>query len=482
MMKQTTSQVEEILVYCEEANARGIELDDTDIAEIDAELQMYKTYAQVYGYTTNSYIATIYGKGMKEKDIRNALELSALASKCSEEVGDEIKGLISDTDIDSEYAANTKDYNLVDYSSYTFTVTYEDVIAEVLGKDDYTDEEAEEKEEEIIAAYKAKIEETREKANALMQASDSREAFEKIIVSYIVADIFDENYDGALEDGDVVEADLPNDTQTEEIRLALITYISDKIINGEDFDESGVVVDGKVVGTDIEVTESYAEVIKDMAHDVADTSEQKLEATFYEGNNYSDTDDALEWAFEDGRKAGDTKAFEEGDGADGAELATSADELKSFTVSAYLLTKAQYRDETFTKNIGIMVFSSEDTAASAIEKLYEGISLEAFEDICDELGGSFTDYENYTEGSMGVDDFDSWIYADGTKVGSYTAEAIALDDSQYAVVIYYADGDEEWYVSVKSAIYTERYEAFDAEIKEKYTVETNDKTIAKIDG
>ena len=63
MMEQTKLQVEEMLVYCEEAEARGIKLDDADKDAIDAELEMYKTYAGTYGYTTNAYVANIYGKG-----------------------------------------------------------------------------------------------------------------------------------------------------------------------------------------------------------------------------------------------------------------------------------------------------------------------------------------------------------------------------------------------------------------------------------
>ena len=119
---------------------------------------------------------------------------------------------------------------------------------------------------------------------------------------------------------------------------------------------------------------------------------------------------------------------------------------------------------------------------AALAKLYEGITIADFEAIADELGGQFTDYENYSKGSMGVDAFDTWLFADDVKVGSVTAEVIALSESSYAVAVYYADGDAEWYVSVKSALFTEKYEAFDAQVKEKYTIEKKDSVIAKIDG
>lgn len=482
MMNQTTSQVEEILAYCEEAKARDIELDDDDIAEIDEELAMYETYANMYGYTTNSYIATIYGKGMKEKDIRNALKLSALATKCSEELGEELEAAITDDDINGEYASNKLDYDLVDYSSYTFTVNYDDVVAEVLGKDDYTDDEVNEKKDEIIAAYKDKIAEAKNNAEFISKAAN-KGTFDALVISYIVEDVYDSNYDDVIKDGDIVEADLPSAEDTESIRTALISYIAGIVKSGEELDGENVVVDGKIVTTEISVTEAYATAVKDMAEDIAETAKTKLEATYNAGTGYDDTDDALMWAFEEDRKEGDGKTFEEGDGADGAEISAS-DELDSFTVSVYVISKPRYRSEILTRNVGIMVFTSEDGAKSAIDKLYEGIGISEFEDICDELGGAFTDYENYTKDALGVDAFDEWLYGDTVKVGSYTAEVIVIssDDSQYAVALYYEDGDAEWYVAVKSAIFNDKYEVAADEIKEKYELTKKDKVIAKIDG
>ena len=275
---------------------------------------------------------------------------------------------------------------------------------------------------------------------------------------------------------------MPGGEDEKAIRSALISFITGKIKSGEHLDENSVVVDGKVVNTEITVKDTYAEVIKEMAHDIADSAKDKLEATYTVGAKYSDTDDALVWAFEEGRKENERKTFEEGDGADGAELAASADELDTFTVKAYLLVKPQYRSELLTRDLGLMVFATAEEAEAAIAKLYEGITVEDFEAISNELGGQFTNYENYTKGSMGVEAFDAWLYGEDVKAGSFTAEVITLSESSFAVAVYYADGDAEWYVSVKSALFTEKYEALDAEVKAKYTVEKKDSVIAKIDG
>ena len=479
MMDQTQAQVEEILRYCEEAETRKIELDDSDWEKIDSELEMYKTYADMYGYSTNAYVANIFGKGMKLKDIKDALELSTLASKCSEVIGEELEGEIGDDDITAEYDDNKLDYDLVDYTYYTFDVTYKDAAEAVLGKDDYTDEEAEEKESEIVAKYKEMIADAKAKAEALAAIKDKAE-FSKKIAEYIVTDEYDNTYEDAIKDSSVADDKLPDETVTATIREKLIAHILDLIVNDKDFDADAIVKDGKVLG-EVEVDETYATEIKTIAETIYTAAVKANDATVVEGANYTDTDDAIEWAFEEGRKAGDTDTFESGDGADDAEISDDAAELESASVSVYYVDKIQYRNEKLTKNIGIMMFSSTEDAATAIEKLSEGMTIEEFEEICDELGGTFNKYENYTKGSMGVSAFDTWLYGDDVEVGSYTDAAITVEETQFMVALYYEDGEAEWHVSVKSAIFTEKYTEFNTDLQEKYTVEVKEKVLAKID-
>ena len=82
---------------------------------------------------------------------------------------------------------------------------------------------------------------------------------------------------------------------------------------------------------------------------------------------------------------------------------------------------------------------------------------------------------------MGVADFDTWLYGSEIKVGDYTTTPIKLDDSNYAVSLYAEDGDAVWYVTVKNSIYSTEYNAKATELTEKYSVEVNAKTLAKID-
>ncbi len=481
MMNQTKTSVAEILVYCEEAEARGIKLTDDDKANIDAELEMYKVYAETYGYTnTNTYIAAIYGKGMKLKDVRNALELSTLASKCSEEIGIEIENAITKDQITTEYNDNKLDYDLVDYTYFTFDVSYEDAIIEILGED-YDDADVETKSEEILAKYKEMIADAKADAAELAGKTDIKD-FKAYIYNKVVEQAIEDTYAEAVADSELTADKLPSEENTKTIREKLLAHVIDLIANEKSYEKISATADEKTTVFEIEVTKEYSELFEEIAEDVFDAAKAAAEKCVTEGAVYVDTDDAVEWAFEEGRKAGDIKSFEEGDGKDGEEISTDADELDKFTVSTYYITKSQYRDETITKDLGIMVFGTEEDAKKAIEKLTAGITIDAFEAVSVELGGNFTDYENYTKGAMGVDAFDEWLYADGVVIGSYTATPIKLDDSSYAVAIYYADGDPAWEVTVKSALFSEKFSANYEALEATYAVTTKDKVLAKIHG
>ncbi len=79
---QAVNELKTVLVFCEEAKARGIELEDSDYDMIDAYIDSMDEQAKAAGYTKSFFIKMMYGNGVKEKDVRRALELSALYSKC----------------------------------------------------------------------------------------------------------------------------------------------------------------------------------------------------------------------------------------------------------------------------------------------------------------------------------------------------------------------------------------------------------------
>ena len=503
MMDSTVEQVKEILVYCEEAEARGITLDEEDMKAIEDELYMYDIYGQLYGTDKNAYISMMYGKGMRESDIKKALELSALASKCSSLIGDEILDGITDEHIIKEYETNTDEYDQVDYIYYTFDVAFTDAKNALAST--ATDAEK-------IAKYKEMIEEAKARAEEWAAIKDEA-VLKDTILKYVGETVFEDTYKDFMEKEKVAEDKMVITAEILKEKLVAAVFnaikedaefvIESVEAKGDEEAKTGIMnttKDGettKYFVFETEVDKTFYDAFKKYAGELFDDVETEYDACFVEGAKFSDTNDALEWAFEDGRVVGDTKTFDKGDGAGTNAVSDKVSELKSFSITVYRLTKTQHKDETVSKNVGIMIFSSKTDAEKAAEKLAAlgEITKEKFEEICTEFNGQYTDYENYTKGSFGVAAFDTWLYGDDIKVGAFTAKdkvitltstsssSSTTTSSSYAVAWYYGDGDMQWEITVKTALFNEGYEASDKALKDKHTVSEPDmKVINKIDG
>ena len=503
MMNSTVEQVKEILVYCEEAEARGITLDEEDMKAIEDELYMYDIYGQLYGTDKNAYISMMYGKGMRESDIKKALELSTLASKCSSLIGDEILDGITDEHIIKEYETNTDEYDQVDYIYYTFDVAFTDAKNALAST--ATDAEK-------IAKYKEMIEEAKARAEEWAAIKDEA-VLKDTILKYIGETVFEDTYKDFMEKEKVAEDKMVITAEIlkEKLVAAVFSAIKEDAefviesveAKGDEEAKTGIMnttKDGettKYFVFETEVDKTFYDAFKKYAGELFDDVETEYDACFVEGAKFSDTNDALEWAFEDGRVVGETKTFDKGDGAGTNAVSDKVSELKTFSITVYRLTKTQHKDETVSKNVGIMVFSSKTDAEKAAEKLAAlgEITKEKFEEICTEFNGQYTDYENYTKGSFGVAAFDTWLYGDDIKVGAFTAKdkvitltstsssSSTTTSSSYAVAWYYGDGDMQWEITVKTALFNDGYEASDKALKDKHTVSEPDmKVINKIDG
>ena len=143
-MSLATSSAKQVLVFCEEANARGLALTDADYTQIEIELATLEVTANAAGYTMKQYINMMYGTGVSEKDIRACLELTTLASIGMTAVQEELLENITDADIKAAYDANKDSYDVVDYVYFAISEKYDDVAKDLLGSD-YTKDELAEK-------------------------------------------------------------------------------------------------------------------------------------------------------------------------------------------------------------------------------------------------------------------------------------------------------------------------------------------------
>ena len=505
MMDSTVEQVKEILVYCEAARAAGFDLDDEAKQSIEDQLSMYEIYANYYSMSVDNYVAANYGKGMKLKDIRAAVELATLATEYSEKVGTDIEAAISKDDIKAEYDANKLDYDLVDYYKYTFSVTLEDAKEAV---EETLEDGVEATDAQIIAKYKEMIAEERAKAEALSKITD-KDALRAEIIKIIAEDTFDDSYESAMKN---IKDD---DKKDHDVRQTVI----DKVIEAVKDDSEFVVKSTEATETEAAkegltsttkdgdttvytvlgktATEEYYNAFVKFADSFYTSVKKAATNSVYDGAKYDETDEAIKWMFGDGEDAvaGAFKTIEAGDTKE--DLGTESAKLKSFSATVYYIVNDVYQDTDVSKNLGIIIFSDKTKAESAAAKLGEigEITAEKLEALAVEFGGSYTDYKDCAEGAVGVDAFDAWVFADGRTKGSYTTaeEIITLSSASdttsgttttsnsYAVVWYYGDGLMDWEISAKGTVYSDRFTAQDKEFKDTYAVsEPKEKLLDKI--
>ncbi len=469
MMDQTKASVEELLVWCEEAEARDIKLTSDEKKAINEQVDSLNNSALNSGYT----LAMMYGEGVTKKDVRDCMRLSALASKCTEAVGVELENAILDADIEKEFNENSAEYEFVDMLTYELKVTFSDIEADA--EEGTTDEK-------LIEMYADKINDAKAKAEALSKAADEA-TFKNLVAQYAIDDIYDDALETTKEDTELDGEALKK--YSADAKTKLVAHILDLVQNAKAYDEAAAVAVIEGV-TD----ENETAFIKELAKEVYDDTKSAVDGTVSEGRTKSDSDEMLTWAFDGATAVGSKKVVQSGDTKDGAAMPEGKDNLDFFSAEVGMLTKAKYRQEELAKNVAIMVFETLDEANAAIARLTAGMTYDSFKAIGDELGGSVSDYANYTEGSLGVSSFDTWLYG-GIEVGAFTSTAISYDESTYIVALYYGDGEPEWKVAAKNAVFSDRYTAKATEITNthrpnfKFYGENevfNAKVLAKIDG
>ena len=198
---QASSDVYKMLLYLEEANARGLSLTDEEKDEITETL---KTTAEYYGYTgrnLNTYFSLQYGKGVAMKDVQKAIEYSTLAGKAQTAIYEEYEAWLkaNPSEIDSKYESNKKDFDVVDFIYHTFTVSYDEIAKRELGDSYQTllkDNEANQK--KVLDAYKAEIAEAQAKANELSKITDETK-LKGAILNIVLGDAYDSTYTTELD-------------------------------------------------------------------------------------------------------------------------------------------------------------------------------------------------------------------------------------------------------------------------------------------
>lgn len=478
---QTKAEVTSMLLYLEEADSRNIVLTEEELNQIDASLDSMTQSMAIYYSSPSAYLSDVYGKGVSKSDVRKAMQYSTLANKAYNAVVSELDGQITDDLIQSTYDGNKKDFDVVDYTYYSFKVDYEEIAEETLGSDyESLMTDNTENQNKVLEAYKAAIQKAKEDAEALSKISEA-EAFKKAVLDRVAADAYDDLY--ADNSADSKKGDMSAE-DVAAIRSAMIAEVLANALSDETAEEnkSIVVEDGAETGTAYgkTVSAAYAEVLQKVKDSLETKVDSALTSYIQDKATYTKDDNFSEWAFADGRTANETTVLTDGDGAD-AEINTE----DGYThVSVYLLRTLPHPDTDKTKNVAYALFSSEAAAEAAIKALGEkgSFDLSAFEAVADDCGSTgHTAQENCYEGYLGSTTLDGWLFDDKLAVGDYTKSPLKLEDSVWAVAYYTGEGELTWKVTVKSSVLSEKFEAYYSNMETQYAITVKEKSFKKID-
>ena len=105
------------------AKQAGFSAEDKVNEYIDSAIENMQSYADKNGCSLKKYITLCYGTGVRESDLREALNLYYTAQAFYEHLNESYN--YTDAEIDAYFAENAKDYQYFDLLSYTFSAEYE---------------------------------------------------------------------------------------------------------------------------------------------------------------------------------------------------------------------------------------------------------------------------------------------------------------------------------------------------------------------
>lgn len=427
--EQAVTQVEEILVYCQAAKIAGVELDEEELASIDSEVMMLDLYAQLYGYSLNSYIGSMYGKGVREKDIRRAMEMSALASKFAEQIHDGFLDASTDEKVQAFFDKNKNDYINADYLTYVFQAKKDNSAKDKeQAKTDYD-------------ALKIKIAEYAEE----LATKETAEDFKAYVKERWLADNEEsyrtKHYENYLKD---VKKENPDDSEDDQ----------------------------------------KAKAEEKLAKKLDEDAEEMLKGLLVEDYKYTTDTDLGKWIFGDGDKAAATinstkKVVDDAKDNDGI-----------YNITVYFLVRAASKNENTTRTFSYMMMTSdkmkEEEAKLAFEAFKKGtINKDELKKFAEtetyKSKAGFNTLEDFKEGSFGADEVDVWLYADNRAKGDCEFITYKIDKTTYYLIVVVDDiGAEEWYVDTRAGMVADEVETWFEEESKKHAVDINQKAIDKI--
>ena len=335
--EQGLTTAAEVYAIADEAKAKGYTLSEEEQAAIDSQLTSLDLYAAYSSMNRNSYIAAVYGTGCNEKNFREYLELTTLASSYAQSINESFT--YTDADLAAEYEANPNDYDAVTFRQFLVS---DSLFQTSTDSSDETDENAEPTEElseeeltalkEEMASKMAADSENDEQTfineayeNALDSAKESYadESYtlkEDQLYSSLSSDVADWLFDASRTEGDTTY--IVNDSgvyyvlyfvsrSTNDYLLPNVRHI---LISVSDTSDESAMEEARAKADEIlaefdagdKTAESFGELAKEYTND-SNGDEGGLYENIMPGQMVTEFND---WCFDESRQSGDTGIVE----------------------------------------------------------------------------------------------------------------------------------------------------------------------------
>lgn len=483
---QAMTDVKKMLVVCEAAKAAGIELESGDLESIDMAVAYLSLYASYYGYTTNGYIAAMYGDGVNIDDVRAMMEISALADKYNQQRSEEFTAGITDDQVQNEYDTNKDKYDVfVDYIAYTFSASFTastNKDAETAKQENIANAE---KYEAKKAKYKALMEELKEAAET------APDTYAQKLLEVLKELYFEEEKDAALakkasgetlSDAEIetcrtsadkkAEEAIANaikknvDTSDSSMDTALKAWLTDKnapvkagdvYTSVKDYDAFNKEVTEKPEGeeTEGEETEGGAEAQADEKKDYADSTSSYSVYLLNTGLKRNDG-----YLRSVGHILFKTDSFQDKDGKQLTSSSSFSGVMKTLA-DRVLAKNSELTAELMAKEL--LALMKEE--GKLIEKTENGKTFYWMEEaVFETYGGQYTAdsnvvYDNVKEGQM-VKPFENWLFDDSRVEGEVSYPDAVKTDYGYHIMLYRGDEKPAWSYSIRVSLAEGQYDAW----------------------
>jgi predicted nucleic acid-binding protein len=434
-----------------EAQKQELSLDESELADVQANIDQLKSSASGNGYSLNAYLRASYGKGVNEKLYRQILEEQALYTKLTDTKTDELKAAVTADEVTEEFNANLETYAVVSYRSYAIEAEKVEVPAEEPETDAEAAEDADAAEDTEEEAAEPTLETTDETMAAAKKTADeiANAKSEDAFLAAVAEAAGDKKY--ASVDSLTLHEDATSETISESDREIATWLFSDEAVAGATH------------VTEQASTGYTVYYVTDAVHKPGDSltySVRHILVKFPE-DNASDDAEAAEDSAEKTEDVVEVPALDK-KAYDGVKIVLDVDGETAKDKATYL--KAQNILEEYLKG---------EHTAEAFGKLAKKYS----EDSNADQGGI---YEDVPMGQM-VPEFESWAANSKRKAGD-----VGIVETQFGYHVMYFEGSKTvaWDDAVREAIAHPQADAYMADLAKADSVAVtvvSEKALAKVE-